>query len=68
MQPVPADTVSLKLKLSFFRNEKQVYAEMEALESNFNSYYTTLAMRFLEDKINRGKQMVQVFSTLSNMK
>lgn len=60
--------MSLKLKLSFFRSDKQVYAEMEALESNFNSYYTTLAMRFLEDKINRGKQMVQVFSTLSNMK
>ena len=44
----PADTVSLKLKLSFFRNEKQTFAEIEALESNFNSYYTTLAMRYLE--------------------
>lgn len=61
VEEVAADTVSLKLKLSFFRHEKQVYAEMEALESNFNSYYTTLAMRFLEDRINRGKQLAQMF-------
>ena len=56
-EPDPADTVALKLKLSFYRNDKQIYAEIEALESNFNNYYTTLAMRFLEDKINRKREI-----------
>ena len=51
------DKVTLKLKLSFFRSDKQVYAEMEALESNFNSYYTNLAMRFLEDRINSRRKV-----------
>ena len=31
---------------------------MEVIESNFNNYYTTLALRLLEDKINRQKQYV----------
>ena len=57
-EPVPADTVALKLKLSFYRNNKQIYAEIEAIESNFNSYYTTLAMHYLEDKINRKREMI----------
>ena len=53
IQPVHADTVDLKLKLSFYRHNKQIYAEIESLESNFNSYYTTLAMHFLGDRINQ---------------
>jgi hypothetical protein len=28
IQPAPADTVLLKLKLSFYRSDKQIYAEM----------------------------------------
>ena len=55
VQEEPADTVALKLKLSFFRTDKQIYAEMETVESNFNSYYTTLTLRYLEDKINKSR-------------
>ena len=56
-EPDPADSVALKLKISFYRNDKQIYAEIETLESNFNSYYTTLTMHFLEDKINRKREL-----------
>ena len=31
MQEDPDDTVALKLKLSFYRNEKQIFAEIEVL-------------------------------------
>ena len=57
IEPAPSDTVSLKLQVSFYRNQKQVYAEIEALQSNFNSYDTTLAMRFLESKINKQREV-----------
>lgn len=40
---------------------------MSVVESNFNSYYTNLALRFLEDKINKGKHLSRVFETLSDL-
>ena len=60
IQPAPVDSVALKLKLTFSRNEKQVYAEIEALQSNFNGYYTTLVMRFLEQKIKKKRETTSI--------
>ena len=57
-QDEAADTVALKLKISFYRNEKQIFAEVETVESNFNCYYTTLALRFLEEKINKKRENI----------
>ena len=43
--------MNLKLRLSFGREGKDVFADLEALESNFNDYYTTLALRLIEDRV-----------------
>lgn len=52
-QPLEAEVVSLKVKLSFLKDNGNILADITVVESNFNEYYTNLALRFLESTIRR---------------
>jgi hypothetical protein len=52
-QPLEAEIVSLKVKLSFVKDNGSILADITVVESNFNQYYTNLALRFLESTIQR---------------
>ena len=53
---VPADSVVLKLKLSFMKDQAFNFVEIQAVESHFNSYYTNVAIGFLKEKIELKKE------------
>jgi hypothetical protein len=51
--------VSLTLKIAFSRSGKEVCADVEVLHSNFNAYYTNLALAFIEERVQRRKELPQ---------
>jgi hypothetical protein len=52
-QPLQPEIISLKLRIDFMRNNKQIFANICVVESNFNAYYTNLALKILEEKIQK---------------
>jgi hypothetical protein len=48
--------VALVIKVSFSRNGKEIFADMQVEQSNFNAYYTNLALTFIEERIQQRRE------------
>ncbi len=47
------------MKVSFTREGKDFFADVEVIDSNFNSYYTNLALHFMEERIQKRRGCVK---------
>lgn len=49
----------LSLKISFSRHGKEIFADTQVEQSDFNAYYTNLALTFIEEKIHKSREDLQ---------